>query len=69
MALRNSEEVSNSNLNYQADDEMDVDQEEATKPVLIEEEDTSFEDWSGNESDWEVSDLLSSGDSGDEWLL
>ena len=69
MALRNSEEVSNSNLNYQADDEMAVDQEVATKPVLIEEKDTSFADRSGNESDWENSDLLSSGDSGDEWML
>ena len=59
MALRNCEEVSNSNLNYQADDEMAVDQEAATKPVLIEEEDTSFADRSGNESDWDISELLS----------
>ena len=67
MTSRKRDETSNRNLNYQADDEMDVNQEAAADPSLIE-EDTSFADSNGKESDWEVSDFLSRGDSEDEWM-
>lgn len=68
MTSRNRDETSNSNLNYQADDDMAVNEEAAAEPLLIEDEDTSFADSNGSDSDWQVSDFLSSGDSGDEWM-
>ena len=68
MTSRKRDETSNRNLNYQADDEMAVNQEAAADPSLIEDEDTSFADSNGKESDWEVSDFLSRGDSEDEWM-
>ena len=68
MTSKNRDETSNSNLDYQADDEMTVNQEAAVEPLLIEDEDTSFADSNGNENEWEVFDFLSRGDSGDEWM-
>ena len=65
MTSKNRDETSNSNLNYQADDEMSVNQEAAAEPLLIEDEDTSFADSNGNESEWEVSDFFQDGD---EWM-
>ena len=47
---------------------MPVNQESAAEPSLIEDEDTSSADSNGNENDWEVSDFLSRGDTGDEWM-
>ena len=40
---------------------MTVKQEAAAEHLLIEEEDTSFADSNGNESEWEVFDFLSRG--------
>ena len=68
MTSRNRNKTSNSNLNFLAKDEMAVNQEVAAEALVIEDEDTSFAGSNGNVSEWEVSNFLSRGVSGEEWM-
>lgn len=57
---------SSSNFQYQADDEQESHMEVDNAHLHMEAENAIFS--SSSESDWEVSDFLSSEDSGDEWI-